>query len=258
MARATHSDVLWRSHDYFTHAQQRWSVKGCCEGCWPGTGLTGRLRTVSVLRSADDPSSSLMACPLVYLGRANSGKITKRWTSQDWVWPLPEVFVKWDAFYWHSPWCPHHVVAPRVFRDCHLSLDLKKIHVVVFSLAQLQNSFTTAGISADKLAREFFQRFCCLLCGQLQCMVTLSPRDPLALVFQEWIPVHLDYRQDMGPVSQQPALREWLLLASPPPLFFATRMQRDAPTNVRKIGPGIHCWGNSAHARWITQNLGNS
>ena len=36
----------------------------------------------------------------------------------------------------------------------------------------------------------------------------LSPRDPVDLVFQEWIPVHLDYRQDIDSGSQQPALRE--------------------------------------------------
>ena len=78
---------------------------------------------------ADDPSSSLMACPLVYLGRANSGRIAKRWNSlKSLSNEMPSVSTS-RSHTTSVPWLP------------------SVLGLVVFSPAQLQNSFATAGIN---------------------------------------------------------------------------------------------------------------
>ena len=136
MACTAHSDVLWRTHAQLPMStQQRCSVKGCCEGCWPRTGLIGWLCTVIVLLWMI-PAVLWWLVHLCILGEPTpeGSPQPKRWnsSSHDWVWPLPDVFVKRDTFYRHSSWCPCHLVAPWAFCDCYLSLDLKKLKYLLF------------------------------------------------------------------------------------------------------------------------------
>ena len=107
--------------------------------------------------SVDDLSSSLMACPLVYLGRANSGMIAKRWNFTRLCLTSPKSLCQMRCL---LPTFP--LVSMSRSRTTSIPWLPSVLGLEKNSCVQ-SASPSTASISADKLAREFFQRFCCLL-----------------------------------------------------------------------------------------------